>query len=145
TIVVASISLSILSYVSNQSRCAFTTSRPLNSDANLPNATLHIPLSIVIASGNDRNKISYTDEQIYKFVDFSNDVWSKAGIKFDIESIKRITIPDDRTMPLRNGDNKDECQLGKEYLGKGFEDPIIDVVYVKQFRDAPAGGGVTIQ
>jgi hypothetical protein len=107
----------------------------------LPNATLHIPLNIVIASGDDWNKISYIEEQIHNFVDFSNNVWSKANIKFDIESIKRITVPYERTMPLQDGNYKEEFQHGKEYLCKEFEDPTIDVGYVKQFRDAPDGGG----
>lgn len=144
-IVLASISSSILSYASNQPHCDYTTSRPFNSDTALTNATLHIPLNIVIANGDDHNTIGYTDDQIHKFVDYSNDVWSKANIKFDIQSIKRITVPDERTTPPRNGDNKEECQFGKQYLGKAFEDSVIDVVYIKQFRDEPAGGGVTIQ
>lgn len=145
TIALASISISLLSYASNQSHCAFTSPRTFNSDEDLPNITLHIPLNIVIASGVDRNKVSYTDAQIEEFVHFSNDVWSKANIKFNVESIKRIVVPDERSAPPRNGDNKEECQFGKEYLGKDFEDSTIDVIYVKQFRDEPAGGGVTIQ
>jgi hypothetical protein len=109
----------------------------------IPNQTLYVPINIVVVNG-EKDKISYDDRKILNIVEYSNEIWQVANISFNIVSIRYLSISDDRATPER--DNIDKLQqLGRAVLGQEYEDGIIDVVYVKYFRDHRDGGGQTLQ
>jgi hypothetical protein len=114
-----------------------------NSIESIPYSTLHVPLNVIIAEG-ETVKIPYNVTKIQAFVDYSNEVWSAAGIVFEINSVKFITVPDWRARPLQS--NADLCQFGKDFLGSDFEDGVIDMVYIKDFLLSfdDSGGGLTL-
>lgn len=128
-------------YLQNQP-CGSEIRPIINTAQNISGLTLDVPLNVIIASGE--TKVSYNDSEISHFVEFSNDVWNQAGIRFYIKSIQYIAVPEDRAMPPRDGIGSELCKFGRDFLGTEFEDAVIDVVIIKNFVDKPNGGGRTL-
>ena len=94
------ISLPLLSVICIGAETATKTDNPI-----LPYITL--PISVYILDDQGRTLSSTrTNEQVLRVFDKANEIWSQAGIKFEIKYIGRAVIPPGILKELVNGNYK---------------------------------------
>jgi len=94
------ISLTLLSVICIGAETATITDNPIQ-----PYITL--PISVYILDDQDRTLSSTrTNEQVLRVFDKANEIWSQAGIKFEIKYIGRAVIPPEILKELVNGNYK---------------------------------------
>lgn len=98
----------------------------------ISNVHVNVPLDFVIVNG-DTQKVRYSESDFQAMVEKANVVWQKANVTLVIGSFVYKGISDEQLKDLNSLDTEALKYFGRSMLEDGFEDNVIDVIFLKSF------------